>query len=57
MLDAMIAASGVGDVLRKALDGERLTVEDGVRLFESDDIAAMGAAAHEIRRRLNGDRT
>lgn len=57
MIDSIIAESRVGDVLRKALDGERLTVEDGVRLFESDDIAATGAAANEIRRRLNGDLT
>lgn len=57
MMDVMIAESRVGDVLQRALDGERLTVEDGVRLFESDDIGAIGAAANEIRRRLNGDRT
>lgn len=57
MIDLMIAQSGVGDVLRRALDGERLTVDDGVRLFESDDIGAIGAAANEIRHRLNGDRT
>ena len=57
MIEAIIRTSNVGDILRRALDGERLSVEDGVRLFESDDFPAVGAAAHEIRKRLNGDRT
>ncbi len=57
MIDSIVSDSEVGDILRKALDGERLTVDDGVRLFESDDLGAIGAAANEVRRRLNGDNT
>jgi len=57
MIDVMIEKSGVGDILRRALDGERLSTEDGIRLFESDDLPAIGAAADEIRRRKNGNRT
>ncbi|MCE5198662.1 MAG: aminofutalosine synthase MqnE [Armatimonadota bacterium] len=57
MIDQIIEKSDVGDVLRKALDGQRLSVEDGVRLFESDDIHVIGAVANEIRRRINGNRT
>lgn len=57
MIDEMIARSEVGDVLRRALDGERLSVDDGVRLFESEDIGAIGAAANEVRHRLNGNVT
>lgn len=45
----------IRDILQKALDGERLSVEDGVHLFESDDFAAIGTAANELRKRLNGD--
>lgn len=56
MIDAIIDKSDVRDVLRRALDGTRLSVEDGVRLFESDDFAAIGAAANELRTRLNGNR-
>ncbi|MGI6296493.1 MAG: aminofutalosine synthase MqnE [Armatimonadota bacterium] len=56
MIDLMIEKSDVGDILERALSGARLSVDDGVRLFESDDIAAIGAAANEIRTRLNGDR-
>lgn len=57
MIDRVLGSSDVGDVLRRALDGERLGVEDGVRLFESRDLAAIGAAANEIRRRMHGERT
>lgn len=44
-------------ILDKALSGGRLSVEDGVRLFESDDLHSIGSAANQIRRRLHGDRT
>lgn len=57
MINVMIAESRVGDVLWRALDGERLTVDDGVRLFESDDIGAIGAVAHAVRQRINGNTT
>ncbi len=57
MIDKIIDVSDVGDVLRRALDGTRLSVEDGVRLFESNDIHAIGAAANEVRHRINGNRT
>ena len=49
--------SDVSDILEKVESGERLTFEDGVRLFHSDDIAAIGFAANGVRRRLNADRT
>ena len=56
MIDQIIEKSDVADVLHRVLDGERLSVDDGVRLCESDDIHAIGAAANEVRRRINGDR-
>ena len=57
MIERIIETSEIGDILLRALDGERLSVEDGVRLFESDDLPAIGAAANQIRRRRNGSRT
>lgn len=57
MINQLIQASDVGDVLERALGGERLTLEDGVRLFKSDDIHAIGAVANEVRRRNNGNST
>ena len=43
-------------VAEKVLAGERLTVEDGVTLFETDDLLAVGALADLVNRRKNGDR-
>ena len=56
MIEHIIEKSDVSDILQRALDGQRLTVEDGVRLFESDDLHAIGVAADEVRKRLNGNR-
>jgi aminodeoxyfutalosine synthase len=39
------------------LAGERLSYEDGVALYETDDVAWLGSLAHEVRTRRNGDRT
>jgi aminodeoxyfutalosine synthase len=35
--------------------GERLGFDDGVALYESDDLAWLGGLAHELRTRKNGD--
>ncbi|HED01226.1 MAG TPA: aminofutalosine synthase MqnE [Proteobacteria bacterium] len=36
--------------------GERLSFEDGLRLYQSNDLLAIGALANTVRRRLNGDK-
>jgi cyclic dehypoxanthinyl futalosine synthase len=38
------------NILGKALDGERLSVEEGVALFSEDNLPLLGSAAHEIRK-------
>ena len=43
-------------VADKVLEGRRLTKEDGVRLFESPDLLAVGALADWVNRQKNGDR-
>ena len=40
----------------KVLAGERLSYDDGVTLYECDDLMWLGSLAHEVRTRLNGDR-
>jgi cyclic dehypoxanthinyl futalosine synthase len=40
-------------ILRKALDGERLSFDDTVALLKSPDLLSMGMAANEIRFRLH----
>ena len=39
------------DILKKALNGERLGLEEGVRLFEESDLEELGTAANAIRQR------
>jgi cyclic dehypoxanthinyl futalosine synthase len=49
----MIAAPAVTDLLDKAVAGERLTPDEGLRLLESRDLAALGRAANEVTLRLH----
>ena len=42
-------------LLDKVLNGERLSAEDGERLFESNDIISLGRAAQEILKRKHPD--
>jgi aminodeoxyfutalosine synthase len=44
-------------VAEKVLSGERLTFDDGLLLYESFDLPAMGAMANHVRERLHGDAT
>lgn len=43
-------------IAEKVLAGERLSPEDGVTLFETKDLLAVGALADLVNRRKNGDR-
>lgn len=47
----------IEDILAKAEADERLSFEDGVRLYRSRDIVSIGRAADLVRRQKNGDRT
>src|SRR6478735_8030947 len=40
----------------KVLAGERLTYDDGVALYETDDLAWLGGLAHHVRTQKNGDK-
>lgn len=50
------SASSIKDVLQKAQNQERLSFEDGVRLFKSTDILAIGRLAHQACERRHGRR-
>ncbi|MGP3973455.1 radical SAM protein [Streptomyces sp. 8N114] len=43
------------DIERKVRSGERLTREDGIALYDCDDLAWLGGLAHHTRTRHNGD--
>ncbi|MDQ2732242.1 MAG: radical SAM protein, partial [Armatimonadota bacterium] len=48
--------AGLADIYERVLHGERLPYEDGVRLYRSPDLNAVGYMANIVRERLNGDR-
>lgn len=58
MLDtAYFARLGLEDIFDKVITGERLSPDDGLRLFQCPDITAVGALAHHVRTRMHGHRT
>ena len=44
------------DIHEKVQAGERLSFEDGVRLYKTNDLAALGSLAQIVRRRINDNR-
>ena len=44
------------DVEAKVLGGERLSFEDGVRLFRTTDLFLLGRLATHVREKKNGNR-
>ena len=51
----MNVATNIRPILEKVLSGGRMTAEECTTLLESHDIAAIGAAADEIRQRKHPD--
>jgi aminodeoxyfutalosine synthase len=51
------AARDLYDIAEKVEAGERLNFEDGVRLYRSPDIHALGKLADSVRQRLHGRKT
>ncbi len=45
--------STIQQILSKAVDGERLTFDEGVALFDCHDLAALGRAADAVCRRMH----
>jgi aminodeoxyfutalosine synthase len=46
----------LSDIYEKVKEGARLSFEDGVRLYRTNDLAALGGLAQIVRRRLNANR-
>jgi aminodeoxyfutalosine synthase len=57
MLPSRLTQSGLLDVADKLEAGVRLSLEDGVRLFECPDLLAVGWLANRERERRHGART
>ena len=56
-MKSRLQAAGLADIDDKLERGERLTLEDGVRLFESPDLLAVGWLANREREKRHGTRT
>ncbi|MFM7296698.1 MAG: hypothetical protein ACKO4Q_05690, partial [Planctomycetota bacterium] len=48
-------AHGLGTIAEKVLARERLSHDDGVALYRSPHLHAVGALANHVRERLHGD--
>ncbi|MBI3262821.1 MAG: aminofutalosine synthase MqnE [Acidobacteria bacterium] len=54
---ARLAAAGLLDIADRLAAGDRLTLEEGVRLFDSPDLFAVGWLANREREKRHGART
>ncbi len=57
MIAASIEQAGLGDLADKVARGERLSYDDGLRLYQTPAIHAVGALANLVRERHNGNFT
>ena len=56
-MESRLQAAGLADIDDKLQAGERLTLEDGVRLFDTPDLLAVGWLANREREKRHGART
>ncbi|RKO67060.1 aminofutalosine synthase MqnE [Desulfofundulus salinus] len=55
-MDKFFVFEELRDIAEKVQAGERLSFEDGVRLFKSGDLLTIGYLADQVRQRKNGNR-
>lgn len=55
-MDSFIQEAGLGTILDKVRANERLTLEDGLQLYNTNNILALGYLANIVRERLNGSK-
>lgn len=56
-MEELAFKQGLKDIEEKIVAGQRLDFEDGVRLFNSTDLIALGKLAHQVRWQKNGPNT
>ncbi|HUZ45628.1 MAG TPA: aminofutalosine synthase MqnE [Terriglobia bacterium] len=57
MLNLRLEDMELQPIAEKVLAGERLDFQDGVTLYQSNDLLAIGYLAHHVREKLHGKRT
>lgn len=56
-MENIIIERGLGSILDKVKAEERLSLEDGKKLYDCNDILSLGYLANMVRNRKNGDNT
>ena len=54
-VESQVSRSGLASIYEKVMAGERLSFEDGVKLYETRDLLSVGALANIVRERKNGN--
>ena len=57
IMENYINSAGFGRILEKIKANERLSLDDGLQLYKTNDILALGYLANIVRKKLNGDNT
>jgi aminodeoxyfutalosine synthase len=57
IFETQLEKAGLADIYRKVQDGERLSADDGLRLYACDDLPALAYMANSVRQRKHGDTT
>jgi len=57
VLNLRLEDANLQPIADKVFAGERLSPDDGVTLYNSSDLLAIGALAHHVREKLHGKRT
>ncbi|MFQ5846603.1 MAG: aminofutalosine synthase MqnE [Candidatus Methylomirabilales bacterium] len=56
-VEALVGRAGLSDLYGKVVQGGRLSAEDGLRLYRTPDLTAVGALANLMRERMSGSAT
>ena len=54
-LEQRAAAAGLAGIPTKVMAGERLSFEDGVAMYKTDDVTLLGLLANHVREQMHGD--
>jgi aminodeoxyfutalosine synthase len=57
MMNRAIEAAGLSDIYEKVMEGQRLSYDDGLKLYLTPDLNAVGWLANIVRERKNGNAT
>jgi aminodeoxyfutalosine synthase len=55
-VEPILSGTGLEEIYEKVSAGERLSADDGIRLFDSRHLTAVGYLANMVRERINGSR-